>query len=1489
MPTPNFSLLNQGESSKLDVKPYSPNLSLLGGSMSKEQSYTIAETPEDKQNFFDSLPLVFKQAYNQSIGGMMYEITHGKKRFNLMDAPESMVRDVAAGIFSFFASPTDFAITVGTAGTGSVLAKAGTKAAFGLAGRKGIEKTAISRAGILLSRKSNLSKKAATSLVQNVVEQGAPQAFMLGAYDGLYDAAKTTRDEMLSGGMDLDEYKDLAYQDTVQLVMGNAKLSKFAKSAALGLGAGASRTLSQVPGIGKLSKSGLGFEIASFSAFSPVVYEGRAPEFQDFAMGAGLILGLKTPKAVGKIFKDAREYKLAQEVVTDEKLLRQAGYQAFFNERTAKLGGVITFEQKGGVRTSAGRADRLVGKKIVEPFPETGKPAKKVMETKDTLIADWQAGSEAIIVEGSEKITDKGITMQIQLTRGKKGVEATRYFLDETNTEKFFNFFVESDSPTLAGLTDDTQKVFIDELSKKNPKVARTINESRWKSAVAEATSEKVDDFNKEDIANTLKDTLNYLESRLGKKGGPRTKGTELLRKAIEADDVLNFDIKQLSSAELKILGDNLQAQKYINDFSREAKKLDVNLTFVNPNAQSKGTFSNVLRGFAPFYHQLTDPYARKLVRLVNNVNQAAQQKTATRLYDFSKMVNIAKGAPKPIQIAFENYLAGKGEITAFKEYRTINQRHAKQVQSGNFTKMGVDDGFTLHVRDLERELASSKRRGRLTSIEESTLKNRIDFLKGMKNITDEVYADAQGIIPNLAAFEVGYAPEVIRRDVLDILFDGNKSITQKVDKLLKGKGILPTLDMDYDESVIKEINTLIESTLKKFEVSTSERQRKFASIFKAFKNNVSGSGEKTFKDDLSLYYLMEKQIAEKTLKPYALLEKPRKTFLNFPIEDADIISLARKNLRENILETDIRRAMGEYLGGASKRIELAKAFTSDGSYYNMLLNKINPETKMPWSTAPSFLGGGKIPFMKQTEREAVDIIKQSFTGEINFNKDFSGTMAEAFQTIGNLEMMGKISFGFAVIPNLTQTLISTAVELGPVTTLKSLVKLYGPFADAELRERVAKSGATLLSTIEEMMSVNPALTTSIDRSLKTEAPWKSFLKGEMGAKGGIEFLTTKTSKLFSKINEINQTVAAASAEEMVKKLGKTIRGDSMGLLDNLAPAARKRWATRKLQRMGLDPKEVTQNLDMILSGNYDTVTKNILGKSVEVMNPMKEKMLRSMQKFSLNSQLQRDFMLDPFLFNDPELKPLFLFKRFGYRQTTYLGRVLRDEIADGNIVPLLQLGIGGLAGGQFVMWSKEKLQDIITGKEEYYSKEERLNLLKQPEWNDFINRITSVGAFGVLGDIMTDENPFQSLKFYLKPVVIDDILRIGRAFDSFVGSMQTQYPENWDVPLRKAAVIAAPVAGGVASRLTRRALETEKMEKDRVRARKRDAIQDIKNAVISGDGRAAARIMSEYNRVYAGRYPSLRILPKDVSYSAIMKDKVERLKKQREEVEYKP
>ena len=84
----------------------------------------------------------------------------------------------------------------------------------------------------------------------------------------------------------------------------------------------------------------------------------------------------------------------------------------------------------------------------------------------------------------------------------------------------------------------------------------------------------------------------------------------------------------------------------------------------------------------------------------------------------------------------------------------------------------------------------------------------------------------------------------------------------------------------------------------------------------------------------------------------------------------------------------------------------------------------------------------------------------------------------------------------------------------------------------------------------------------------------------------------------------------------------------------------------------------------------------------------MKNEVLRSMQKFSTQSQLQRDFMLDPYLFNDPYIKPLLLFKRFGYRQAIYSANTIERELIKGNIMPILNLGIGGMAGGQ---WVQEK------------------------------------------------------------------------------------------------------------------------------------------------------------------------------------------------------
>ena len=60
------------------------------------------------------------------------------------------------------------------------------------------------------------------------------------------------------------------------------------------------------------------------------------------------------------------------------------------------------------------------------------------------------------------------------------------------------------------------------------------------------------------------------------------------------------------------------------------------------------------------------------------------------------------------------------------------------------------------------------------------------------------------------------------------------------------------------------------------------------------------------------------------------------------------------------------------------------------------------------------------------------------------------------------------------------------------------------------------------------------------------------------------------------------------------------------------------------------------------------------------------------MYRFAKESQLQKDILKDPLAFNNPKLRPFFIFKRFGYRQAKYAKDVLKREVQSGNVfVPL--------------------------------------------------------------------------------------------------------------------------------------------------------------------------------------------------------------------------
>ena len=78
-------------------------------------------------------------------------------------------------------------------------------------------------------------------------------------------------------------------------------------------------------------------------------------------------------------------------------------------------------------------------------------------------------------------------------------------------------------------------------------------------------------------------------------------------------------------------------------------------------------------------------------------------------------------------------------------------------------------------------------------------------------------------------------------------------------------------------------------------------------------------------------------------------------------------------------------------------------------------------------------------------------------------------------------------------------------------------------------------------------------------------------------------------------------------------------------------------------------------------------------------------------------------------------------------------------------------------------------------------------------------------------------------------------------------------------------------------------------MEKDQIRARKRDTLEFIRDRILADDVKGAERYWVEFNNVYGERYPSLMITGKDVSWSEIQKKFWRRKKEQYEEKRHIP
>ena len=509
-----------------------------------------------------------------------------------------------------------------------------------------------------------------------------------------------------------------------------------------------------------------------------------------------------------------------------------------------------------------------------------------------------------------------------------------------------------------------------------------------------------------------------------------------------------------------------------------------------------------------------------------------------------------------------------------------------------------------------------------------------------------------------------------------------------------------------------------------------------------------------------------------------------------------------KKDLPRDFYETDTRIVLTKYLSDVAQRIEYAKEFGRNGEKFEGTIAGLRKlESELALTNPAKALQVSK-------EISAIDkIYKIGFSlAETDPRFNYSDPRArKALKVLVDFEVATKIGLGYATIPNITQTLISTAVKAGYWNTLKGGVKMALPGKKGqEYRRELNKSGLSQFSVFQMLMGLEPS-----DNKM-----------------GKFAHLTTKISG-FQAMNKFNQYLSAAAGREYVNSLLKARNSKLIG---------RRNWAKESLRDLDINPKSKTIS---------------------------EKQLFNAMYKFSRDAQLQRNVLNDPIFANDPRYRPFFLFKRFGLKQFNWIRENLSKELGRGNVLPLLRLGVGGMFGAQFVTWSKKALNNLLSGEDVTYD-ETRVFIpflppgtplgtfgsdvntdMSKYTWGDFLDHISSVGALGFIGDIVASESKFRALEFLFKPAIAQDALK---AIDALQRITKDIGEYGALGSLERSPKYLAPLLGTAPRRISKR-FETKGQKETYTRYRKGIIKGRILDALIDGNSGQASRMILAWNR----------------------------------------
>ena len=429
-------------------------------------------------------------------------------------------------------------------------------------------------------------------------------------------------------------------------------------------------------------------------------------------------------------------------------------------------------------------------------------------------------------------------------------------------------------------------------------------------------------------------------------------------------------------------------------------------------------------------------------------------------------------------------------------------------------------------------------------------------------------------------------------------------------------------------------------------------------------------------------------------------------------------------------------------------------------------------------------------------EGELASEMFQKWNGKWEVEHGLRGGMKKFVDAFMGFEVGTKIGMGQATILNLGQAFISMIPDLGAWSTIRGVGRLL----DAKARKEIRLTGAVTRANEQAIIMIaghNPG-----------------------GPMGHFANMMTRLSG-FQQVNKGLQYLAASTANVAIKGWHKKAQKNTIG----------GRWARDRLADFGIDYKQPISD----------------------------KKMAKSMYRFAIDSQLQKNLLNDPRVFNSPAWRPFMIFKRFGYRQMTYIKDMLTREISRGNFLPLARLMVGGALAGTGVVWGLNQLKEVVSG-EPYYRKDDSL-------MDKFITDISYIGALGMLSDVLEMEDLMSKAKFITQPVIFSDAEKLYKAFTAFTSDL-SKY-DDFGLAYDRNAYKAAAVLGTYPRLLIAKArTDTQKKRKTlMLKGREKSAIFQL---MLDGNARAASNRVIKWNNHYDDN--KFKIKLHEVGTSAMLK-----------------